>query len=328
MVPYPSIPLEDVYQARSAFHLLYSKHTTTLVILGVAFGLIIFVVAYNVYLLSTPRTDAKRPIAVTSITLPSEPQPSRVAPNQAIQETAPLALKPEVLAAMLSSFLALYAGIFHLMKLRLSTVDVFSSEILARLRILASDNSVYRIIHESQPEFVSKHARARPNVQDGILEPSKESQFETFFRRSNDLGSLSSVVVDHVTDFYSYHMAARDALRELSSTIAQFQEDSELIKDRLIDVIFMIDLMGYSGLRALEVLIENPVNKLHSRQVALSVCTPAINYLIENMQETDHRRSEVLRRAAKYESLIRELKGRIRPPLIGRGMVPRGQVFF
>lgn len=303
VVPYPSIPLEDIYVQHKSYRGLVSKHTRDLRWISVLFGIVI--VGVFVWIV-------------------------RLMWAEVVPSATPLPIRPEVLAAMLSSFLAVYAGIFHLGKLRFSTVDVFSSEILARLRILSADHSVARIIHESDPMQVTAAAKRKDagRSTEGVFEPSKESQFETFFRRSNDLGVLSSVVVDHVTDFYSFHMAARDALRELSETIALESGNTSEIQARTIDVLFMIDLMGYSGLRALEELVETPAHKWHCRQVALSVGTRANKYLVETISHDDHRYSEVIRRTKRYATLTMELQSAIKPTLFNRGLISRGQEFF
>lgn len=303
VVPYPSIPLEDLYVRHKFSRGWDSKHTRDLKWISLLFALVIFVVILWIFLWTYfSRTTVE----------------------------APLLIRPEVLAAMLSSFLAVYAGIFHLGKLRFSTVDVFSSEILARLRILSADHSVARIIEESEPQRVAalSERKRQSQTSDSVLEPSKESQFETFFRRSNDLGVLSSVVVDHVTDFYSFHMAARDALRELSETIKFDPTNMKEVGARTIDVLFMMDLMGYSGLRALEELVETPAHRWHCRQVALSVGTRANKYLIEHLPSEDHRYPEVLRRTNKYVNLVTELRAAVRPSILRKGLVPRGQEFF
>ena len=294
IVPYPEVPLEDLYQQQSFWRGIGSKHSRDLLIIFIG----VLTVTATVF--------------------------------NAIQELTQSAFwNSQLLAAMLTSGLATFAAIYQLSKLRFSTVDVFSSEILARLRILAADNTVGRIILDADPHHVElrfKQQASGRQASDSALAPSQENHFETFHRRSSDLGALSSIVVDHVTDFYSFHMAARDGLRDLTTTITNFPTERDEIRARVVDVIFMLDLMSYSGMNALDVLIEKPAHKLHSRQVALSVGTQANRYLVENMSPTDHRYPEVTRRNAKYAKLVVALKSAVNPGIFGPRVVPHGAV--
>ncbi len=246
----------------------------------------------------------------------------------AIQQlTRPEFWGSQMLAAMFTSGLASLAAIFQLAKLRFSTVDIFSSEILARLRILSSDHSIGRLRRYADPGFVEKRTR---NSQTGsfpgesVIELSQEEQFETFYRRSSDLGALSSIIVDHVTDFYSFQKATRDAIRDLAATAEFYPDDTAEIRERIIDVLFLADLMAYSGLRALEELIETPAHRLHARQIALSVGTSALQFVLEEMDSNDHRYTEILHRKQKYTALTSELKSALKPAFLKKGVVAKG----
>lgn len=292
LVPYPSVPLEDIYVRHTFWRGLHSKHTRDLL------GVFVTVLAATV--------------SVMFLIKPLSP---------------PEIWGSQVLAAVVTSGLAAFAAIFQLAKLRFSTVDVFSSEILARLRIMAADGSLRRLVMYGDPLHVRlRQEQAETRPLESVLEPSKENYFENFFKRSSDLGALSSIVVDHVTDFYSFLMASRDALRDLKATIDTFPNQTDEINARVTDVIFMIDLVAYSGLRALEELIETPAHQLHSRQIALCVGTHSSAFLADRIGPTDLRYEEVSRRRAQYVDLTNDLKARIRQPLIGRGAVPRGVI--
>lgn len=294
IVPYPRVPLEGIYSRRNFLRILTSRHSRDL--------LVIFTGALSGALFVTTLV-----LGVSDAT------------------------KTQLYAAMISSFLATLGAIYQLSKRRFSTVDVFSSEILARMRILAADNSIAEILEFSDEQHIAAYSQRSAKSTEGgyaVLLPSQESYFETFHRRSDDLGGLGSVVVDHVTDFYCFHMAARDQLRELTSTIENFPERIDDIKHQVIDVIFMIDLWAFSGLRALDELIESKNHKWHSWQVAMSVGTRANAFLLSAMSDDDHRLAEVMHRNDEYASRIRTLKRVIRPRLLGQNLISRGEEYF
>lgn len=293
-IPYPETPLENVYLPHRMWRGLTSKHTKDLVIVftGIA-GAATFVsmLAFSGHEYAATQT----------------------------------------FAAITSSALAGFGAIYQLAKKRFSAVDVFSSEILARMRILAADNSIEEILRFSNPDHIrdySERMSARTLTPYSVLQPSQESYFEIFFRRSEDLGGLSPAVVDHVTDFYSFHMAVRDQLRELISIIENFPDRLDEIQQQLIDVIFMLDLMAISALRALDELIEPKPHKWHSWQIVLCVAARANNYLMLHMAATDFRRAEVMNRRAKYEALAGTLRKNIKPRLFGKRLVPAKRDYF
>jgi hypothetical protein len=117
-------------------------------------------------------------------------------------------------------------------------------------------------------------------------------------------------------------------MRDFAATIEHDPSNAEELRIRAIDAVFMIDLMTYSGLRALEELIEVPAHRLYSRQVALSVATRANRYLLENISPSDFRYPEVKHRSAKYGELIVNLKSSLKPRFLRHHMIPRGKEFF
>jgi hypothetical protein len=293
VVPYPSTPLEGVYSGYGLWRGLTSRHTRDL------FAIFLAIVGFALFV--------------------------------ALVAFAGRLSSGEFLAALASSVLGALGAIYQLAKKRFSTVDVFSSEILARIRILAADNSVHEIIKFSDTDYVSiyneKFAK-NPTGKYAVIEPSKENYFEIFFRRSDDLGGLSRTVVDHATDFYNFHMAARDELRELIAAIESFSERHEEIEHQLIDVIFMIDLMAFSAYRVLDELIEKQTHKWHSWQLALCVGTQANAYLIEKMNVEDRRYAEVLHRHSSYADVIARLKKNLKRKFNGRRLIPKERVYF
>jgi len=274
VVPYPEIPLEDIYVEHKFLRGLHSKHTRDLFIVFVA------ILGVTTFVALIAFRDQSNNIGAIS-------------------------------ASIISSSIAAFGAIYQLAKMRFSTVDVFSSEILARIRILAADSSIDEIIRFSDPKHVEKYSRRSQNdliKRYEVISPSEENYFEIFYRRSRDLGGLNTTAVDNATDFYSFHMASRDQLRELMSVISHFPDDVEEIKKQVVDVVFMIDLMALSAIRVFDDLIEQKPHRLHSRQLALSVASTANKFLLEEMELNDKRRPEVENRTKKYQEMILQLK--------------------
>lgn len=87
---------------------------------------------------------------------------------------------------------------------------------------------------------------------------------------------------------------------------------------------FMVDLMAFNAIRALDDLVETPEHRLHCRQISLCVGTQANNFLVENMATTDHRYQEVALRRERQAGLIKELKYELKR----RRLVRKGREFF
>jgi hypothetical protein len=315
IVPYPELPLEQLYVSQNRSRWLNSRHTKDLRKL---FGAVLFVgltlfalVSAQAWLLVVPGDRASfaenlRGMIVNLDTL--------------------------FLGTLLTSSTAALAAIFQFAKQRFSTADVFSSEIAARIRTLAADNSVDRIIANVDVIRSSKHGSQKADSETPFVTAygaSQESQFETFHRRSTDLGALGSSVVDHVTAFYSYHSAARDELRILSGIVGQASAGSDDVRVQVINIVFMVDLMMINGIQALDDLIETREHGLYCLQLALCVCTVANLYLIENMNRDDHRFSEVVVRNKRYAELIIELKKGLKQGRPWSGpMIPKSKTFL
>lgn len=308
LVPYPAVPLEEVYVPQRLSRGIRSKHTSDLRWVAAAiFAILILMLAVGPaqgFLTGKINTNN--------------------APLEILSRASAMSVEflgAALIAAMFSSVTAAFAGLYQLGKQRFSTVDVFSSEIAARMRILAADNSVARIIGGSVHSVGDSTQKA--NQSTPAPGPSQESQFETFHRRSSDLGALSSSVVDHVTAFYSFHMAARDELRVLERSLAD-ASNAALLRDNVVNVMFMVDLMAFNAIRALDDLVETPEHRLHCRQISLCVGTQANNFLVENMATTDHRYQEVALRRERQAGLIKELKYELKR----RRLVRKGREFF
>lgn len=311
IVPYPQIPLEQLYVEQKATRWRRSRHTKDLRrltswVLGLA---VVFMGIVCVLVVLSSESWAWDDVAKAIV----------------------VAVRPEFFAALITSAAAAMAALFQFGKQRFSTSDVFSSEIAARIRILAADNTVKRIIELADPARLDRIAREMEKGArnaDGV-EPSEERQFENFHRRSTDLGALGSSVVDHVTAFYSHHMAARDELRTLSRMTGSPATTREEMRDQVCNVIFMVDLMAMSAIQALDDLIETREHLLYCVQLSLCVATAANAHLIASIAPTDHRHPEILKRNAAYAERIASLKRglRGRPPK-ERSMVVRGREYL
>lgn len=319
-VPYPEIPLEQLYVSQNRSRWRRSKHTKDLRALsrfvfavGFALSVLIFAQALSkAQLGQTPPQPASSDL---------QPAPEFPGSNSNAGTTWDFllrtfgALDGLFVGTLLTSSTAAMAALYQFGKQRFSTVDVFSSEIAARIRTLAADNSVARIISAADPMPVRRETtdvtpRASSSFEN--VEPSQESQFENFHRRSTDLGALGSSVVDHVTAFYSYHLAARDELRVLSRLTATPSITEPDVREQVINIVFMVDLMAMSAIQALDDLIETREHRLYCKQLALCVATRANAYLIESMSLSDHRFAEITVRNSAYADFIAELRKGLR----------------
>jgi len=234
-------------------------------------------------------------------------------------------LGPESAAAIVGALLAAAGTVYQLGKRRLGTVDTFSSEIMAKIRISAADGYLQRIInlYEDEPNRSGDVMRPR----EAPIDPSSENPFELFYHRSEDLSSLSPPVVDYVTDYYTFLMAARDEVGDLQQLLARPDLDIKLLRAQIINVVFMVDIVMLSAYRALDLLIEKGIHKWHAWHLTCYVGAQANNFVRMKISETDPRYSEVVRRGAHYQAYIKKLNATLKARRRSIGL-NKGELFF
>lgn len=292
-IPYPKRASEDIYGRYSLARGVASKHTRDLIVLWFA---ILLASGFVVYSILNATSDGTAAVG-------------------------------EVVAAVLAAFFAASGTVYQLGKRRFATVDLFSSEIMGRIRMSASDGFNRRIMNlydldEQSVQHYEGRSGAQPNIS-----PSVEGAFELFFRHSADLGALSPPVVDYVTDCYNFHIGIRDEIRDLQMALSRPKIDVEEVNTHVINALFMIDIVSLSAFFALDLLIEKGVHRWHAWQLCCYTGVEANNFVRQVMPSDDPRFPEVVRRAKHYETAIKNLNDALRQNRKTLGLA-KGEVFF
>lgn len=100
---------------------------------------------------------------------------------------------------------------------RLGIIDLFACEIstLCRVGTLFDVGKIYVDMYD-QGVAAEKHAKAK-HIASSQSFVSQEDYFPIFDHNSSDLESLEALVVESITEYYTYMKAARDLLRKLAS---------------------------------------------------------------------------------------------------------------
>ncbi|GGD15245.1 hypothetical protein GCM10011342_25010 [Aquisalinus flavus] len=294
-IPYPKRSPEDIYSPYSMVRGITSRHTRDLIlylvsIIAGVYSLLFFVGSFGNLL------------------------------NEEIL------FGPTALVPFGAAFLAGIGTVYQIGKRRFATVDLFSSEITARVRISASDGFIEKLI--SQFDHAGfREAEDRHHRQAISIEPSGELTFELFHRHYEQLGSLTPPIVDYVCDYYNYVMSVRDEIRDLQHMLTDPGVTVSERRHQVMNVLFFIDIAMFSAYRALDALIEKDINKWHAWQLSCYVGVVANNFVREVMPADDPRYSEVQHRAARYRDTVKQLNRNLKRHHARLGL-KRGEMFF
>lgn len=269
LVPYPDVPEEAIYNAYSLFRGVMSKHTADLRVLVVVGVMVITGIVAGA--LGRSNDSDQR-----------------------------LFWRSDVIAAFVASLTGSLGAAYQIGKRRFATVDLFSSEILVRMRLLAVDRVVDEIIaaYDKMP--------SEGELQPGDIERSPENFFSLFEQRAGELGSLSSSIVDHVTDYYNYHKSIRNDILSLNNALRKNDESG--IRDHILSLLHKLDLLSFSAFKSLSDLIERPIHRLFAWQITGHVGSRANAFLLEELDESDIRYREILYRRRVYSYICERLE--------------------
>jgi hypothetical protein len=118
-------------------------------------------------------------------------------------------------AAVFGTFIELLRRTYDTAVKRLSTIDLFTSEILSIMRVFAAGNIVgefvrlYDKVDSGDPDTgrsaPSGSQPSEKSLQSGFADSArKENYFSIFDKNSSDLGSLDPAVVNDITAFYHF----------------------------------------------------------------------------------------------------------------------------
>jgi hypothetical protein len=174
-------------------------------------------------------------------------------------------------AAVFGTFIELLRRTYDTAVKRLSTIDLFTSEILSIMRVFAAGNIVgefvrlYDKVDSGDPDTgrsaPSGSQPSEKSLQSGFADSArKENYFSIFDKNSSDLGSLDPAVVNDITAFYTFLKASRDA----TGAIQLWKEphyDRSMMKEDVVTIIYLCFLITVHGKLALERLIVSLVNR-------------------------------------------------------------------
>jgi|SRR5579862_479455 len=193
---------------------------------------------------------------------------------------------------------------------RLGIVDLFACEIstLCRVGTIFDIGKIYVEMY-NKGDAAEKHVAAKHAASSQSF-VSQEEYFPVFDHNSSDLESLEALVVESITEYYTYMKAARDLLRKLASIEASHiaTPDSTAKVDTwhqtVADLIYVLFLGYESGRKAIIDLTEfEPTRAEHTIVILLTelVC---YSFLCEFLKHDKVRFSRLQLRQSGYESIV------------------------
>jgi hypothetical protein len=131
---------------------------------------------------------------------------------------------------------------------------------------------------------------------------SQEDYFPVFDKNSQDLQSLEALVVGHITEFYTYMKAMRDAQRKLGQI-----ESVQAVPAARLSVVYMLFLGYESGRKAIKHLVEfQPTQTVYVMGILLTELT-CYSFLCKNFTNDQLRFSHLALRLEQYATEVPEL---------------------
>jgi hypothetical protein len=181
---------------------------------------------------------------------------------------------------------------------RLSTVDLFISEMLSIGRVFVAANiigefvRIYDKLGGAERDGAAGYPpdKARPS---GFADAARrENYFSIFEKNCQELGTLDPAVIDDVAAFYTFLKAARDA----TGAMTLWKEphyDTGMMKSDVTNTIYLCFLMMIHGRRALDRLIESKNNKEIANRIFLGVERQCFTFLDHKVGQQDFRRQYI-----------------------------------
>jgi hypothetical protein len=203
---------------------------------------------------------------------------------------------------------------------RLGVVDLFACEIstLCRVGTIFDIGKRYVRDYEDGPAQEQHAGDPESKNESDSKFISEESYFPVFEQNSKDLEALEAVVVNHITEFYTYMKAARDLQRKLASIAPPPSESGKEITattpadnwhKTLADLIYVLFLGYESARKSVNELIEfEPTCAENTIVILLTelVCfTFLCGYLKDKNDDLRLRRLRL--RQDDYEKLVQPL---------------------
>ena len=218
---------------------------------------------------------------------------------------------------------AIVAWAYLVASKRLGVIDLFACEIstLCRVGTIFDVGKLYVDMYD-QGNAAEKHAKAK-HIASSQSFVSQEDYFPVFEHNSSDLESLEALVVESITEYYTYMKAARDLLRKLASIdVSHISKSSDSTADGTVkvdpwhqtvaDVIYVLFLGYESARKAITDLTEfQPTQAEHTIVILLTelVC---YSFLCKFLRHDNVRFARLQLRQSDYErvvpALIQEVK--------------------
>jgi hypothetical protein len=200
---------------------------------------------------------------------------------------------------------------------RLGIIDLFACEIstLCRVGTIFDIGKIYAKMY-SNGTATEKQAAAKDIASSQFI--SQEQYFPIFEQNSSDLESLEALVVESITEYYTYMKAMRDLLRKLASievsritkSIDSAPGDKAEIDpwhQTVSDIIYVLFLGYESARKAITDLTEfQPTRAEHIIAILLTelVC---YSFLCKVLKDDNLRFSRLQLRLSDYENVVPEL---------------------
>jgi hypothetical protein len=198
---------------------------------------------------------------------------------------------------------------------RLGVVDLFACEIstLCRVATIFDVGKTYiDMFNNGNP--AEKHTAAK-HVTSSQSFVSQEDYFPIFDHNSSDLESLEALVVESITEYYTYMKAARDLLRKLASIdVSHISKSGDSAPDgaakvdpwhqTVADIIYVLFLGHESARKTITDLIEfQPTRAEHSIVILLTELL-CYSFLCEHLKHDSVRFTRLQLRQSDYESIV------------------------
>jgi hypothetical protein len=207
---------------------------------------------------------------------------------------------------------------------RLGVIDLFACEIstLGRVGSIFDVGKIYVQMYKNG-NAAEKHAAAK---HESFV--SEEEYFPVFEHNSSDLESLEALVVESITEYYTYMKAARDLLRKLTSIDVSHISNSgdsapngkgkiDPWHQNVADIIYVLFLGYESARKAITDLTEFQPTRAEHIIIILLTELVCYSFLCEFLQNDKVRFARLQLRLADYEDVVPKLIKEVNSAYLG-----------